>query len=733
MLQNQFFLLNNTCLSLSLIDFLSLDLDHAEKAWDEWEIHCLILVSLSLQVFLSLTADLRRRSASRVLSNALWLAYVSADSVAVFILGHLAVHAQGPSHDLMLFWAPFALVHLGGQDSITAFSKQDNELWTRHLLGLVTQTAVAGYVVSRSSWPDARLRAAMVLIFLCGFLKYAGRTLCLYSASPMSLRVLSLVSLSRRLGLRLMHDARDFANLAAKERFEEMFPTDDRSWECIKEIHVIGGSVDDIMFVDAPDDDDVVTLATAEVLGEIKDRPADRRCVAYRYVAASLGQFYQLLYTKAPLLSKILGYWVPDTTGHDRLTSILFILITYTLFQSISTAIALVLFASARKEGHHSKADIIVSYILLVGALVLDLLPACTSIVSYVRKPFRPTTVVECAAMICKSCLQPPGWRTRKQWSEELAQYSMIKRYTSVQGYYACLTTSFWSRILERTPFATWCAELLDLKRTEVTDDLKLFILDRLLLLQTRRDEWDFASFRGERALGRWIISHEVPQLAEWSGYVLQKSLSRRVEFPTSVLIWHIATDICYFSEDNGRRDDNEPDETKTRKKLSREISHYIMYLVFKCDVMLTRNSRLVHTRAHEELAKYFPHDHLDEKETTIMLFDAMKEDVEEYRPTQDAAAINATIEELLWTTVGELHFPVLPLACVLAQDLISIQDEAGLWELISEVWLEKFFYMAPRCGAAFHYEHLSTGGEFITHVLLLMRFIGPFMPKSGA
>jgi hypothetical protein len=170
-------------------------LEHAKQLWDEWEIHCLILVSLFLQVFLYLTANMRRRSGSRKKMTVIWLAYLSADTVAIFMLGHLAVYVRGPSHELMLFWAPFVLVHLGGQDNITAFSKQDNELWTRHLLSLVSQVAVAGYVVSKSSWPDARLRAAMVLMFLCGALKYAGRTLCLYSASPRSLRFSSLVSL----------------------------------------------------------------------------------------------------------------------------------------------------------------------------------------------------------------------------------------------------------------------------------------------------------------------------------------------------------------------------------------------------------------------------------------------------------------------------------------------------------------------------------------------------------
>ncbi|OEL31686.1 hypothetical protein BAE44_0007295 [Dichanthelium oligosanthes] len=84
----------------------------------------------------------------------------------------------------MSLWAPFVLIHLGGQDTITAFSKQDNELWRRHLLNLVTQVAVAGYVVGKAPWPDGQLKAAMVLIFLCGCIKYVERTVCLYFSDP---------------------------------------------------------------------------------------------------------------------------------------------------------------------------------------------------------------------------------------------------------------------------------------------------------------------------------------------------------------------------------------------------------------------------------------------------------------------------------------------------------------------------------------------------------------------
>src|SRR5207253_456684 len=114
------------------------------------------------------------------------------------VLGHLAVQTGEPGQQLMSFWAPFMLVHLGGQDTITAFSKQDNELWRRHLLSMVTQVAVAGYVVAKqASWPDRRLRAATVLMLLSGCFKCAKRTFCLYRASPGRLTSRSLRELSR--------------------------------------------------------------------------------------------------------------------------------------------------------------------------------------------------------------------------------------------------------------------------------------------------------------------------------------------------------------------------------------------------------------------------------------------------------------------------------------------------------------------------------------------------------
>ncbi|KAK3000795.1 hypothetical protein RJ639_021112 [Escallonia herrerae] len=49
---------------------------------------------------------------------------------------------DGPNSTLMALWAPLLLLHLGGPDTITAFSVEDIQLWLRHLVGLVVQVAL---------------------------------------------------------------------------------------------------------------------------------------------------------------------------------------------------------------------------------------------------------------------------------------------------------------------------------------------------------------------------------------------------------------------------------------------------------------------------------------------------------------------------------------------------------------------------------------------------------------
>uniref|UniRef100_A0A2K1ZV34 DUF4220 domain-containing protein n=1 Tax=Populus trichocarpa TaxID=3694 RepID=A0A2K1ZV34_POPTR len=167
-----------------------------ERLWNGWELRMVMLLSLFLQIFLIIFGCRRKYTAGFWLGTLVWLAYLSADWVATFSLGILA-QKLGDSETncvtsnrglIPAFWAPVLLVHLGGPDTITAYSMEDNELWLRHLLVLVSQVAVAFYAFSRSWWSKDPLLFVAIPIFVAGMIKYGERNLVLSSASSEQFR-----------------------------------------------------------------------------------------------------------------------------------------------------------------------------------------------------------------------------------------------------------------------------------------------------------------------------------------------------------------------------------------------------------------------------------------------------------------------------------------------------------------------------------------------------------------
>ncbi|CAL4997418.1 unnamed protein product [Urochloa decumbens] len=140
----------------------------------DWEIQQLVLLSFTIQIFLFFTGGLRRRGTNILLRFSIWIAYLGADMVAVYSLGYLSRHAD--AHPLAFFWAPFLLVHLGGQDTITAFAMEDNNLWLRHLLNLVVQAVLAAYIFWKSiGRHDVELLVSGTLVFIVGIIRYGER------------------------------------------------------------------------------------------------------------------------------------------------------------------------------------------------------------------------------------------------------------------------------------------------------------------------------------------------------------------------------------------------------------------------------------------------------------------------------------------------------------------------------------------------------------------------------
>jgi hypothetical protein len=141
------------------------------ELWNDWAIQILVLQSFTLQVLLNFFAGFRRREAHPVLMLLLWLAYLLADSTAIYALGHLSFGgsmSRPQQQELVAFWAPFLLVHLGGPDTITAYALEDNQLWLRHLLTLGVQAVGVAYVLYKHTADSANLVLAATLMFVVG-------------------------------------------------------------------------------------------------------------------------------------------------------------------------------------------------------------------------------------------------------------------------------------------------------------------------------------------------------------------------------------------------------------------------------------------------------------------------------------------------------------------------------------------------------------------------------------
>ncbi|KAH0466716.1 hypothetical protein IEQ34_003954 [Dendrobium chrysotoxum] len=115
-----------------------------------------------------------------------WSSYLVANRVADFVLGQLSnAMDDSSSKAIIAFWATFLILHLGGPDTITAYSMEDNDLWPRHLVSLIYELIIAFYVLVLSK-PTTRLIAPTMLIFLVAIIKYVERSYSLYKASTES-------------------------------------------------------------------------------------------------------------------------------------------------------------------------------------------------------------------------------------------------------------------------------------------------------------------------------------------------------------------------------------------------------------------------------------------------------------------------------------------------------------------------------------------------------------------
>uniref|UniRef100_A0A453DMG1 DUF4220 domain-containing protein n=1 Tax=Aegilops tauschii subsp. strangulata TaxID=200361 RepID=A0A453DMG1_AEGTS len=213
------------------------------------------------------------------------------------------------------------------------------------------------------------------------------------------------------------------------------------------------------------------------------------------------------------------------------------------------------------------------------------------------------------------------------------------------------------------------------------------------LVHQHVRDGWkdyikDAESYREFNDIrGQWTLVREsCDQSLGWS---LEKP------FDESVLLWHIATDFCF------QQMDIPPDhECATR---SREISNYMMHLLFMNPEMLMPGSRRnLFKTVYRELR------------------DILKG---EGTSNQEKGIAQKTIDKLKHN--ADLKINLIYDAWVLAKGLMDIGDDSKMWKVIQGVWLEMLCFSAGRCRGYLHAKSLGSGVEYLSFVWLLLAYVG--------
>ncbi|KAK2652164.1 hypothetical protein Ddye_012020 [Dipteronia dyeriana] len=514
--------------------------DNLRKIWNGWEVRGMTLLSLNLQIILIIFGSRRKFTASLKVRILVWSAYLIADSVASIALGTLANIQEDSKGNklsksgsaLQSFWAPFLLLHLGGPDTITAYSLEDNELWLRHFLGLFVQVGLAFYVFLRS-WSDKAITFIAIPVFITGIIKYGERTFVLRSSCVENLKN-SLLSFPLDL---------DFPDQAESSYLAQAYFLFKK-----QSTYLFANLVVDYY---GPNDPSYSIMHNKLA----KD--------AFKLVEAELGFMYDVLYTKATIVYSRSGI----------------VLRCISFFSSVSALIV----SSVIIDIHsYPIADISLTYLLLAVAVFLELYAFILFLLSDITKIWLIKYKI-----VNKNLFQLLGRVTGRicsviypynRWSRSMAQYNLIssclKENSATQiGFFITFLISKLVNVKYRhltredvdIDLQKVIFEHVQCKSNKIIDEFENYIYNRQLMKK-------LLERRGDYVIEQMNFSDKSHQ---WS--------TNEVDFDHSLLAWHIATNLCYYHE----RDHTS--EFHLKREISRRLSDYMLYLLVFCPSMLSK------------------------------------------------------------------------------------------------------------------------------------------------
>ncbi|KAL6844565.1 hypothetical protein ACP4OV_025224 [Aristida adscensionis] len=670
--------------------------------WEESQLRVLVLGSLVVQWLLFLSSMGRRRAIPGWFRSTIWLAYLGSDALAIYALAALfnrhKNQDRGSSSILEVVWTPILLIHLGGQDTITAYNIEDNELWRRHIFTSVSQVTVSIYVFIKS-WPggDKRLLQTAILLFVVGVLKCLDKPLAFKRASINSLvssseliqrtknkgKIISLEDYVR--GAKAIIDGKDLPSVleeddkdlgqghgqrarnSAQDNTYFLFSIErlQSAFQCWRERghkeptaqdnnthqqHKIGDTLVHgepyKLFVD-------LASPYPNRLSTLKSFLEFHENQVHRTLENKLSDTFHLLYTKIKMNPN--GY--SDEPSWNLITRVSFVCLPFA---------AIGLFHYSHRKDYNDQ-DVKITYALI----------CCTA-----------------ALEGFSSLLLGEEESESDRFEVMVSQYSLIELFAHNK------THTKMMRILSLFGCKDyinqhWCMKshfstprITELVHQHAKAGWKNYIKDDVTRYRM------FNALRGKLTLERHHCNH------------LGWSLDRA--FDESVLLWHVVSDFCFylssFTEHKCAFDNASKCGGLTCCKAVQctRMSNYMMHLLYVNPEMLLPGTRQnLFTTAYKELEVILKGEKIPRDESGLT-----KKIIHELRSPECSKE-------------GFIHD-----AWVLAEKLLDLGDDK-MWEVIEGVWIEMLCFSASRCRGYLHAKALGSGGELLTNVWLLLSCMG--------
>ncbi|KAF8009957.1 hypothetical protein BT93_J0820 [Corymbia citriodora subsp. variegata] len=421
---------------------------------------------------------------------------------------------------------------------------------------------------------------------------------------------------------------------------------------------------------------------------------------AFRVIEAELNFFYDVLYTKAAVVHRGIGY----------------------IFRAISIGCvitAFALFYVLNKHDFH-EYDIRITYTLLLGAVGLEFVALVMLICSdwtiarldKSEKHHIGSAFIEFLLKFKSEDSWFASHILHARWSKSIFQYNLID---SRLGRWP----KWFEKLLDRISLGELFDDLKSGQQVLYSDELGALIFNELKL-------------KSEAAVDPGGIKETCAARGKWALENTKTGQDHKallpsvddVDYGESLLLWHIATELCDNAAtelcDNADESTQKEDKESGNHRLnSKVLSNYMLHLMIKQPAMMSTVAGIGQIRFRDtcaELDKFIDDDSKANGSTSER---KLKD-----RKSVCNSLLSVPTDVKPVDVKGDRSKSALFDACILAKRLIEIEGR-NKWRIMSAVWVELLGYAAIHCRPYNHAQQLSKGGELVTVVWLLMVQLG--------